>query len=166
MNVPRIDLTKIQVSAVRDMLHDALADDERAYLDTLEGETDLYELSRILLNRIEEDEGMQAVLAEQIADRTARRKRAGERVEHNREAIKALLECAGLNKLVLAEATLSIRDVSPKAIVTDEAAVPDELCRFIRKPDLAAIKVGLESGATIPGVSLDNGGNSLTIRRK
>jgi hypothetical protein len=166
MSAPRIDLTKIQVSAVRDMLHDLLADDERAYLDTLEGETDLYELCRLLLNRIEEDEGVQTVLTEQIADRTARKQRACERAKHNREAIKALLECAGVDKLTLAEATLSIRDVSPKPIVTDEAAVPDEFCRFTRKPDMTAIKAGLESGAVISGVSLDNGGNSLTIRRK
>ncbi len=62
-------------------------------------------------------------------------------------------------------ATLSIRDVAPKAVVTDEAAVPDEYCRIVRKPDMAAIKAGLDTGP-IDGVSLDNGGVSLTIRRK
>lgn len=163
---PRLDLTKIQVSAVAAMLHDQLAEDERFYLDTLEGETDLYELTRLLLNRIEDDEGLQAQLAVQIADRTARKKRASERVEHNRDALKALLECAGLDKLTLAEATLSVRNVPPKAIVTDEAAVPDDFCKFTRKPDMAAIKAGVEAGAAVPGVSFDNGGTSLTIRRK
>jgi len=163
---PRLDLTKIQVGAVHAMLHDQLAEDERFYLDTLEGETDLYELTRLLLGRIEEDEGVQSILAEQVADRTARKQRAGERVKHNREAIMALLQSAGLDKLTLAEATLSVRNVAPKAIVTDEAAVPDDFCKFTRKPDMAAIKAGMESGAVVPGVALDNGGNSLTIRRK
>lgn len=162
----RLDLTKLQVSAVAAMLHDQLAEDERFYLDTLEGETDLYELTRLLLVRIEEDEGVQAILSEQMADRTARKQRAAERVKHNREAIMALLQCAGIDKLTLPEATLSVRNVPPKAIVTDEAAVPDDFCKFTRKPDMAAIKAGVESGAAVPGVSFDNGGTSLTIRRK
>jgi hypothetical protein len=162
----RLDLAKIQVGAVAAMLHDVLTEDERLYLDTLEGETDLYELVRKLLAQVEEDEGVQAILAEQIADRTARKQRAGERVKHNREAIMALIQCANLDKLTLPEATLSVRAVPPKAIVTDEAAVPDELCKFTRKPDLTAIKAEVEAGAVVPGVSLDNGGNSLTIRRK
>lgn len=162
----RIDLTKIQVGAVAAALRDALSDDERLYLDTLEGETDLYELTRQLLGQIEEDEGVQTILAEQIADRTARKQRAGERVKHHREAIMALIQCAGLDKLVLPEATLSVRDVPPKPIVTDEAAVPDDFCKFTRKPDMAAIKAGVETGAAIEGVSFDNGGTTLTIRRK
>ena len=162
----RLDLTKIQVAAVAAMLHDELAEDERAYLDTLEGETDLYEWVRRLLERIEQDEGDQAVLAEQIGDRTVRKNRAAERVKASRSAIQALLECAKLDKLVLPEATVSVRDVPPKPIVTDETAVPDELCKFTRRPDMAAIKAGVEAGADIPGVSFDNGGISLTIRRK
>lgn len=162
----RIDLTKRQVSAVAAMLHDVLTEDERAYLDTLEGETDLCELVRKLLNEIEQDEGVQSALAEQISDRQARKARAAERVKHNREAIAALLECANLDKLALPEATVSVRQLPPKAIVTDEAAVPDEFCKFTRKPDLTAINAGMESGAAIPGVSFDNGGTSLTVRRK
>lgn len=162
----RLDLTKMQVGAVAAALHDALTEDERLYLDTLEGETDLYELVRRLLEQVEEDEGIQTFLAEQISDRQSRKQRAAERVKHNREAIMALIQCAQLDKLVLAEATLSVRDVPPKPIVTDEAAVPDDFCKFTRKPDMAAIKAGVEAGAVIEGVSFDNGGTTLTIRRK
>jgi hypothetical protein len=162
----RIDLTKIQVSAVAAALHDALSDDERAYLDTLEGETDLFELCRRLLEQIETDEGLQAALKEQVEARKLRSDRAGERVKHNREAIMALLQCAGLDKLALPEATLSVRGVSPKPIVTDEAAVPETLCRIKRTPDMAAIRAEVEAGRAVPGVQLDNGGQALTIRRK
>lgn len=161
----RMDLTKIQVEAIAAHLRDHLEDDERAYLDTLEGESDLFEWVRRLLGKIEEDEGNVAALKEQIADRNARKGRAEHRIETTREALKALLDCARLDKLVLPEATLSIRDVAPKAVVTDEAAVPDEYCRIVRKPDMAAIKAALDTGP-IEGVSLDNGGVSLTIRRK
>ncbi len=162
----RLDLTKMQVSAVAAMLHDELLEDERFYLDTLEGETDLYELTRKLLVEIEQDEGVQAALAEQMADRSARKARAGKRIEANRMAIMALLECANLDRLVLAEATLSVRQVPPKAIVNDEDAVPDELCKFKRSPDMAAIKAEMEAGRAVAGVTLDNGSQSLTVRRK
>lgn len=162
----RLDLTRIQVEAVANMLRGALLDDERLYLDTLEGETDLYELTRRLLDQVEADEGVQAALNQQIADRETRKDRAGERVKANRAAVLALLNAAKLDKLVLPEATLSVRDVSPKPIVTDEAAVPDDYCKVVRKPDMAAIRAGVEAGATLPGVSFDNGGQSLTIRRK
>lgn len=162
----RLDLTKIQVGAIAAMLHDALAEDERAYLDTLEGETDLYEWCRRLLDKIEEDEGVQAALAEQVSDRTLRKSRAAERVKAAREALTALLDCAKIDKLVLPEATISVRTVPPKPIVSDEAAVPDELCRFKRAPDIAAIKVEVEAGRAVSGVTLDNGGTTLTIRRK
>lgn len=162
----RYDLTKMQVQAVAINLREALSDDERAYLDTLEGETDLYELVARLLDQVETDEGIQARLAEQIADRTARKQRAAERVRHTREAIQALMECAQIDKLALPEATLSVRKVAPKAIVTDEAAVPDELCKFKRSPDMAAIKAEMEAGRAVSGVPLDNGSISLTVRRK
>jgi hypothetical protein len=162
----RLDLTRIQIDAVAAMLADALEDDERAYLDCLEGETDLYEWVRRLLERIEEDQGVIAALAEQIADRQVRELRATDRIDANREAIMALLQCARLDKLTLPEATLSVRRMHPKPIVTDEAAVPDDFCKVTRRPDMAAIKAGVEAGAAVPGVSFDNGGNSLTIRRK
>lgn len=162
----RIDLTKMQVGAVAAMLRDVLNEDERLYLDTLEGETDLYEIVRRLLNEMEADQGIQLALQEQINDRLSRKARAAEREKHTRQAILALIECAGLTKLALPEATFSVRKVAPKAIVTDDAAVPDDFCKFTRKPDLAAIKAGLEAGAAIPGVSMDNGGTSLTVRRK
>lgn len=162
----RLDLTKIQVSAVAAMLRDELLEDERFYLDTLEGETDLYELTRRLLEQIEQDEGTAAILASQIEDRAARKKRAEERVKANRTGIMALLECANLDKLTLPEATLSLRRVPPKAIVTDEASVPDEFTKVIRKPDMAAIKAEVEAGRAVSGVSFDNGSMSLTVRRK
>lgn len=159
----RLDLTKLQVEAIAAHLRDNLDDDERAYLDTLEGETDLIEWVRKLLGRIEEDEGNILALKEQIGDRTTRKSRAEHRIETNREAIKALLDCARLDKLTLPEATVSVRDIGPKIIVTDEALLPDEYVRITRKPDMAAIKAATDS---VPGTSMDNGGASLIIRRK
>ena len=159
-----IFLAQQQVSAVALMLVDS--DDEQLKLDTLEGETGLFELTRHLLERIEEDEGAIRDLNEQIEGRQSRKVAAANRIKRRREAIQALMDCARIDKLTLPEATLSVRAVPPKAVVTDEAAVPDEFCKITRKPDLTAIKAGVEAGAAIPGVSFDNGGTSLTVRRK
>lgn len=162
----RIDISKTQIAAVADVMRAHFADDEALYLDTLEGETDLFEIVRHLLGEIEEDDGAQLALKEQIGARQERKARAEHRNEVRRTALTQLLEAAGLDKLVLPEATLSVRRVPPKPTVTDEAALPDSLCRLKRTPDMAAIKAEVEGGRAVPGVSLDNGGTALTIRRK
>lgn len=160
----RYDLTKIQVKAIMDNLADAFEDDERLHIDTLEAETDLFEITKRLLDHIEVDEGDKAALAEQMDTRKVRRDRCDARIKARREAIAALMECAGLDKLPLPEATLSLRKVAPKPIVVNVDALPDGFCTFTRKPDMAAIKA---VGLPLPdGVALDNGGTSLTIRRK
>jgi hypothetical protein len=163
----RADLTAIQVKAILTMLRDELGEDpdDQLLLDCLEGETDLFALAHWLLGRIEEDEGVMEALAVQMAARKDRRDRAARRIEAHRTAIMAMMEAGGIDKLPLAEATCSLRRMAPKVIITDESLLPDALCKFTRKPDMAAIKFAAEYGP-LPGVSLDNGGVSLTIRRK
>lgn len=159
----RTDLTKLQVEAVVTHLRDAIGDDEQLLLDTLHGETNLFELTARLLNHIENDEGDKAKLATQIEDRQARKARCEARVKAQREAIQMLMECAGIDKLPLPEATVSLRKVAPKLIVTDADALPDAFVSIVRKPDLAAIRA---ADCPVPGATLDNGGSSITIRRK
>jgi len=163
----RADLTAIQVRAILDHLRDSLGmePDEQLLFDTLEGETDAFEMIAKLLSWIERDEGDKAALVQQISDRTERKGRAEKRIEVRREAIMAIMECAGVDKWQLPEASLSLRHVPPKPIVTDETLLPDALCRITRKPDMAAIKAAVIT-EPLPGVAFDNGGLSLTIRRK
>lgn len=160
----RYDLTAIQVKAIADMLRDE--DDDVLLADMLEAETDLHPMLEKLLGWIEEDEGNVANLKQQVEDRTERRRRFEARIAAKREAVMALLDCAGLDKLQLPEATLSVRALSPKPVVADEAALPDDVCRVKRTPDMALIRAALDAGGTVAGVTLDNGGRSLTIRRK
>jgi len=159
----RFDLTKMQVEAVVLMMRDAFDEDEQLHLDTLEGETDLFELASKLLDRIEADEGRKAALTEQMDSRKVRRDRCDTRIKAQREALFALMEAAKLDKLPLPEATVTLRKLAPKPIVTDADALPDDFCTFTRKPNMAAIK---EADALPDGVAMDNGGISLTIRRK
>lgn len=160
----RYDITALQVKAIAAMLQDE--EDGVLLADMLEGETDLHPMVTRLLGWIESDEGSVISLKSQIEDRNERKRRFEARIENKRDAIKALLEIAGLPKLELPEATISVRAIAPKPIVSDDAAVPDELCRVRRSPDMALIKTAIETGEAVPGVTLDNGGTSLTIRRK
>lgn len=163
----RPDLTQMQISAVMVHLRDILGEepDEQLILDSLEGETDAFELVRKLLDRIEREEGDVSALVQQISDRNERKARFEKRREGFRETIMAIMDCAGIDKLPLPEATLTVRKVAPKPIVTNPDALPDALCRITRKPDMAAIKAAVITDP-LPGVSFDNGGQSLTIRRK
>jgi hypothetical protein len=164
----RLDLTRLQVEAIAAHLRDHLEDDERAYLDTLEGETDLFEWVRRLLAKIEEDEGNVAALKEQIGDRNTRKARAELRIETTREALKALLDCARLDKLVLPEATLSIRETADRLAVNDAAAVPEEYTVPNPKPVMEKIKAAFSTDTPdLPNwLRVEPGGPSLTIRRK
>jgi len=159
------NFTAQQIAAVRAMLPDD--EDERLLHDSLEGLTDLHEYVGTLLSLNEGDEGVVNALAEQISDRKIRQDRAKARIETRRDMIKALMEIAGIDKITLPEATVSKRDVAPKAIVTDPEALPPEYCTFTRKPNLMQIRADFgPDGVSIPGVSFDNGGTSITVRRK
>lgn len=164
----RIDLTILQVNALRTMLADEFEDDERGWLDALEGETDAFELVRQLLGKIEDDEGSAAQLKQQMDDRKLRRDRLDSRVDKYRDAIMAVMECAGLDKLTLPEATLSLRQVGAKLVVNDPAGVPDEYTTPNPKPSMDAIKSAFSpENDNLPNwLRVEPARPSLTVRRK
>lgn len=164
----RMDLTLIQVEAIRNHLADQFEDDERLLLDTLEGETDAFELVKRLLDGIERDEGDAAALTEQMASRKARRDRCEARIEARREAIMALMQCAKLDKLPLAEATVSLRTLPAKIVVNDPASVPEEYTKANPKPDLEKIKAAFSpANDTLPNwLRVEPARPSITVRRK
>lgn len=166
----RADLTQTQVRTVVMMLRDHFGDepDEQLLLDTLEGETDLFELARKLLDGIEADEGQKAALAEQMDARKVRRDRCDSRIKARREAIMALMESAGIDKLPLPEATLSLRTTDAKLTVNDPAAVPEGFCVPTYKPSMEAIKSAFNvDDPELPNwLRVEPARPSLTIRRK
>ena len=141
--------------------------DEQLKLSTLEGETELNELVSLLLAENEDDEGNILQIKGQIETRRERITRFERRIEARRSAIVSLMDTAQITKLPLPEATVSVRTLRPSPKVADEEALPDDFCKFVRKPDMEAIKAAFEAGKPLPaGVVLSNGGASLTIRRK
>lgn len=165
----RADLTAIQVRTILDHLRDSLGmePDEQLLFDTLEGETDAFEMIAKLLSWIERDEGDKAALVQQISDRTERKGRAEKRIEVRREAIMAIMECAGVDKWQLPEASLTLRILPAKLVVNETQAVPDEYSIVTRKPDMAEIKASFQVDGPLPNwLRVEPERPSLTIRRK
>lgn len=163
-----LNLTLAQVHALRLMLVETGDDgDERLLVDMVEGETDAFEIVRKLLNEIEIDDGIQAALTEQMAVRKARRDRSEARNEKRRDAIAAIMACVGIDKLPLAEATVSLRTLPAKIAVNDPTAVPEEYTKPNPKPDMDVIKSAFKPGDALPNwLRIEPERPSITIRRK
>lgn len=148
------------------VLHPELVEDDILRADMIEGETDFQQFLAYLTDKANDckfqAEGVKAYLAE-IAERKARLDRRSETI---RELILSLMLEAGCEKLPLPMATVSVRDGKPKVVVTDEALIPDELCRVKRYPNKTAIREKIEAGDSIAGAMLSNAEPVLTIRIK
>lgn len=162
----RLDNVIAQIHAVRDML--AEDDDERLLLDTIEGETDAYEVISRLLNSLEREEGMREALTAQMKTREARRDRIDNRIEAHRRAVAAVMGAIGKDKLTLPEATVSARLVAAKLFIADRDAVPDDMCEMKPTPSMAKIKAVYSSptGALPNWLGVEPSRQSITVRRK
>lgn len=147
-------------------VRDVIGDDEGAISDAIEGETNFFEAVSRVYDRIAETE----MLAEAIAER---RKALGERQERLsstgdrlRTALAVAMATAGVRKLELAEATLSLRNVAPSALPTCEADIPSQFWKpQPPKLDKAALLKALKEGP-VSGATLSNGGETLSVRVK
>ena len=164
----RYQLTEATVAAVRAMLTEALGDDldDQTIADTLEGETDAFEVIGRLLRRIGEDEAAAEQCRELAAMYTARVKRWQDRVTGSRAAIAHIMESAGIDKLPHPLATIGMRMGKPRRKVVNPDALPAAFRTIVPatwKPDMDAINAADIAPA---GVETSNGQPILTIRRK
>lgn len=143
-----------------------LADDEALRADMVEGETDLHRVvSRALDHRIEARTMVKA-MAERKSDLAERSARWQRREEAMDVLIKGLMDVAGLEKLILPEATISIGKARASVEITNEAELPQGFVKLIRQPDKTAIGDALKAGQDVPGATLAYGDESLTVRTK
>lgn len=144
-----------------------LAADEAALSDTLKAETeDVYALLRRVLLASVEARSMAEAADVRVKDLTARRDRYKRRAETLRGTAFAAMDALGLSRLELPDLTASIARGKPVAIVTDEAALPDDYWRTTRAVDKTAINDAIKQGVVIPGVETTNAIPSLQVRTK
>lgn len=165
----RIALAAAEWNRLRESLlaeYPELADDTDALADTLDGEAQALDMVARLIRDAREDDAMADALAPMQRDMAERKSRLASRADKRRDAARRLLTAIGERKIIRPDFTASVRAVPPKVIVTDDTALPDEVCKFERKPDRAAIKEALERGKAVAGAMLGNGTETLTIRSK
>lgn len=145
----------------------AVTDDTDAIRDTLEGETNLHGMIRSMLLSIEDDQAMVDGAKARIDDLSERKRRFEGRIEAKRALVEQAMTVAEIDKVETDLATVSLRAVPPKPVISTEADIPSEF--FIPQPpklDQKALLAALKEGRDVPGATLSNGGKTLSVRRK
>ena len=77
------------------------------------------------------------------------------------------MEKADLRKLEQPDFTASLRAVPPGLVVGDEGLIPADYWKpQPAKLDKRGVLAALNGGASVPGVSLGNGGTTLSVRTR
>jgi len=154
-----------QIRAIADHVRAVDPDDEQLLADMIEAETDLDSLLDMLIER-------EATCKAHIEANKARKKALDDRnrrfqagIDAGRGAMQKLLDAANLRKWERPEATIGLRAVPPSLIAGDVDNLPDDLCRITRAPDAALVKDAIKSGADLPGWSMSNGSETVSVRR-
>lgn len=161
---PDFNLIRTMADEIRDALGDEF--DAVAFLDTLDGETDAGTLADWLMAQLAEAEAMGDAVQAQEADLRARRQRYEARGVAFRRQLLNLLDAIGEKKIERPRATASRRSGLPSVQITDETAVPTQLCKTVTSPDKAAIKAQLLAGETVPGAQIVMGDDAVAVRFK
>jgi hypothetical protein len=142
------------------------AGDETLLIDMLTGETGLREfLDTGLDAKLKSDELIEGI-GVRMANAKARRDRFEQRSDAVRSLMFKLMTHAGLRRVVLPEATLSISAGQSKVIITDESSLPPDCVRVHTSPNITEIKKRLARGEHVPGAEISNAEPFLTVRTK
>lgn len=163
----RLDPTAVrqQIENLK-LLFPELADDEESWALTIESETEFLVLMERVANVMRESASMAGGIAGRIAELELRQGRFTRREQAMRVLAFKLMQWADQKKVELPEVTMSIRKGTPKVIITDEAIIPEILCRFTREPDKTKIKELLTNGDPVQGAELSNAEPTLSVRTK
>ena len=155
------------IAAMAEMLA-PYRDDEEAYSDTLEGETNVMELLDGEIAAMQSDEALAEAIKAQEDALKVRRERVAMRAEAHKKNLKLILQHAVLQKAERPRATVSIRPGSLSVRIVDEAEIPSQLMRetVTRAPDKAAIKAQIEAGVEVPGAVIERGDDTVSVRVK
>ncbi|WP_295879178.1 siphovirus Gp157 family protein [uncultured Bartonella sp.] len=143
-----------------------LQDDEQLLLDTLEGETNLFEIVSALVRLKGETDVQCTGLTKWVDELSERKARFVRKSDAFKKLIQTLMDAAGVDKMTLDEATVFKTKGRMKVVVKDVQSLPQGFYRIERKAETAEIKKMLENGEEVPGAYLEAGAPSLTIRIK
>jgi hypothetical protein len=143
-----------------------LAEDETALRDTLEGETQAPELVAEFIRAARQDEAMADALGEMMAENAERKKRLDARASRRRKAALALMQAMDVRKIEMPDFTASVRAGTPSLQIPDDVLVPDDFCKYERKPDRTAIRAAMKDGLRPNWATLSEAEQTLSARFK
>lgn len=158
-------IIKQQIENLRVNWPDVFGDDD-TWAISVESQTDLHEFLRELERKREDAEALEAALKLTMDSLKQRRERFERREQGIRALMFSAMQWADLRRVELPEATLSVRDGTPKVIVIDESQIPDEFMRIKKEPDKIKIKEALNGFAEVPGATMSNVEPVLAVRVK
>ncbi len=138
--------------------------DEDEFLNSIASATTFNEQMALAVEDLQEDEAMAESIALQVKALQERKKRIESRIESRRNGMLQAMKIAGVKKLELPRATLSVATTPQKVIVVDENVLPDKFWNVKRSPDLRAIKEFIDSNGDLAGCALSNGSETLKVR--
>lgn len=156
-------ITLSEAVHIRNLVGDA---DEQLLHDSLEGETDLFELVDELLEQYAEEDAQYEAIQNRLDALSVRKSSSKSRGDRIREALMACLQAGGLDSLRRPEGTLSLTDKKPSVESVDESLLPEQFFKTEKKVSKSAINEALKRGEIVPGITMSNGGPSLTVRRR
>ena len=141
--------------------------DEQTLRDTLEGISSLPEALAAVVRSYLDDLVTAAALGMRIGDMQERLSRIEARVEKKRFTITEVMEKADIRRLEQPDFTAWLRAVPPGLVVADESLIPADYWKpQPAKLDKRGLLSALNAGTSVPGVSLGNGGTTLSVRTK
>lgn len=141
-----------------------LESDEELRADMLEGETNFHAVLTRLVNGERDADSLAKAVAGRISDLQARKSRAERRKDAMRSLMFKLLKAAGVPRVPLAEATISIGKKAAAVEIIDEALLPKAYLRVSTSPDKTAIKEALQAGKKVSGARMGEAGEQLSVR--
>lgn len=138
--------------------------DAETFWDTLDGETDAIDLIDHILASMQDDAALADAAKSQATAIAARAKRITERAAAKKKTLKLILDATGQKKVERPRGTVSKMAGRVSVEITDENAIPTQLCVTKIQPDKSAIKKQLDAGEDVPGARLVRGSDTVSVR--
>lgn len=90
----------------------------------------------------------------------------GAKADSLKNLIAFIMNTAGERKYQGIAGTASIKSVPPKPVIIDEGIIPERFFKIERSLSKSLVNEAVKAGEQIPGVSMDNGSESCSIRSK
>lgn len=142
-----------------------ITEEDPDFADLMSSECEVLERLKRILRAARYTEGQSKALAEILADNRERKSRLDTKAERLRSVVLQAMQELGLKKLEAPDLTASVGAGRPKVTITDEAALPDDVCVFARTPDKRAIAAWIAE-KPCPGAEMSNAQPTLTVRSK